>query len=119
MFLVPCLPAVVCVQSPGSGPMCRYRITCCFAQSTQAPFLSGRPQLTVDVSDTSSTLTSSKSDEFDEHNIWNPMLRLLCHAHVGVPLEQLFDEEDLENIALSCHFALDLECDKSETRCAQ
>ena len=64
--------------------------------------------LTMYVSDTSSTLTFSNSDEFDEHTIWNPMLGLLCHAHVGVSLEQLCDDEDLEKIALSCHFALDV-----------
>ena len=34
--------------------------------------------------DTSTTLTSSDPDEFDEHNIWNPMLGLVCHANVGV-----------------------------------
>ena len=36
------------------------------------------------------------------------MLELLCHAHVGVYMKALFDEEDAERIALSCHLALDL-----------
>ena len=66
----------------------------------------------MDVSDTSSTLTSSDRDEYDGHNIWNPMLELLCHAHIGVFMEALFDEEDLVRIAHSCDFALDILCDK-------
>ena len=33
---------------------------------------------------------------------WNPMLELLCRAHIGVLMEGLFDEEDLVRIALSC-----------------
>ena len=37
------------------------------------------------------------------------MLGLVCHAHVGV-----FMEEDLGRIALSCHVALDILCDKDE-----
>ena len=61
----------------------------------------------MDVSDTSSTLTSSDSVDYDEHNSWNPMLELLCHAHIGVFMEALFDEEEMGRIALSCHFALD------------
>ena len=44
-------------------------------------------------------------------SIWNPMLELLCHAHIGVFMEALFDEEDLRRIAHSCHFALDILCD--------
>ena len=66
----------------------------------------------MDVSDTSSTLTSWDPDEYDEHNTWNPMLALLCHAHVGVFMDALFDEEDFGRIALSGHFALDILCDK-------
>ena len=58
----------------------------------------------MDVSDASSTLTSSNSDEFDEHNIWNPMWGLLFYVHVVVSLKPLFDEEDLGRMALSCHF---------------
>ena len=76
--------------------------------------------LAMNDSDTSSTLTSSNPDEFVEHNIWNPILGLICHAHIGVSMEALFDEEDLGRIALSCNFALDVLCDnKSETQCAQ
>ena len=66
----------------------------------------------MDVSDTSSTLTSSDPDEYDGHNIWNPMLELLCRAHIGVFMEELFGEEDLVRIALSCHLALDILSDE-------
>ena len=48
----------------------------------------------VDVSDTSSTLTSPDPDEYDDHNMWKPMLEVLCHTHIGVPMEALFGEED-------------------------
>ena len=76
------------------------------------PFSAEGLGLAMDVSDTSSTLTSSDPDEYDGHNIWNPMLELLCHAHIGVFMEALFDEEDVGRIAFSCHFALDIPCDK-------
>ena len=66
----------------------------------------------MNVSDTSSTFTSSVPDEYDGHNIENPMLELVCHAHIGVFMETLLDEEDLGDIAFSCHLALDILCDK-------
>ena len=44
----------------------------------------------------------------------NPMLGLFCHVQVGVFLESYFDEVVLGRIALSCHFTLDLLCDKAE-----
>ena len=90
----------------------------CLAQSTRTCFLhfplslSGRSAVTVDFSDTS-------SDEQEEHNAWNPMLELVCHAHIGMHLEVLVGEKELGRIALSCHFALDILCDKSGVRCAQ
>ena len=42
------------------------------------------------------------------------MLGLLCRAHDGVFMEALLDEVDLGRIALSCHLALDVLCDKAE-----
>ena len=45
----------------------------------------------MDVSDTSSTPTSSDPDENDL------VLELLCHAHIGVFMEALLDEEDTCN----------------------
>ena len=68
--------------------------------------------VTMDLSDTS-------SDELEEHNTWNPMLELFFHAHIGVYMEVLVDEKELERIALSCQFALDILIDKSEVRRAQ
>ena len=66
----------------------------------------------MDVSDTSSTHTSSDPDEYDEHNILNPVLELLCRAQVGVSIEAPFDEEDIGRITLSRRFSLDILCDK-------
>ena len=40
--------------------------------------------------------SSSESNEYQEHNIRNPMLELLCHAHSGVFMEAYFDEVDRE-----------------------
>ena len=54
---------------------------------------SGRSWLTVDECDTSSTftcsslLTSLDPDEYDEHDMRNPMLGLFCHVQVGVLME--------------------------------
>ena len=58
--------------------------------------------------------TPSDSVACDEHNIWNPVLELLFHVHVGAFMEAYFDEADLVIIAHSCHFALDVLCDKAE-----
>ena len=92
--------------------ICRRKLSQC-TRASLTFFLSSRKSwLAMDVSDTSSTLTSLDPEEYDEHNIWNPMLELLCHAYVGVFIEALSDEEDLVRNALSCHFALDILCDK-------
>ena len=66
----------------------------------------------MDVSDTSSTLSTSEYNEYHEHNIWNPMVGLLFHTHVGVSMEALFCKEDMGRIALSCHLTLDVLCNK-------
>ena len=70
---------------------------CCSAQSMQ-PFLCGvKPCLTMEGSDTSSTsscsslLTSPDFEEYDEHNVWNPMLNLFCHEYVGAVMESCLD----------------------------
>ena len=62
-----------------------------------------------------STDHTSDSDDPAEHNMCNPMLELFCHAEIGILMEPLADEVVLAMIALSCHFALDILCDKSET----
>ena len=70
--------------------------------------------------ETSSTFTCSSlctfwdADEYDEHNMWSPMLGLFCHVQVGVVMDSYFDEVVMGSIALSCHFALDFLCDKAE-----
>ena len=51
--------------------------------------LSKRHLLSTDIPDTSSTLSSSESNEYHEHNIWNPMLEPLFHTHVGISMEAL------------------------------
>ena len=66
----------------------------------------------MDVSDTSSTLSSSESNEYHDHNIWKLVLELLSHTHIGIFMDVLFVEEDMGRIALRCHFALDILCDK-------
>ena len=43
------------------------------------------------------------------------VLDLLFHVQIGGIFELLVEEIDLARIALSCHFALDLLCDKAET----
>ena len=42
-----------------------------------------------------------------------------CHEHVGAFMEAYFDDVVLGRIALSCHFALDLLCDKAAIHCAE
>ena len=71
---------------------------------------------TSSTSTCSSLLTSLDSDEDDEHNVWNPMLNLFCQECVGAVKESFLDEAALGRIALSCHFAIDLLCDKAEFR---
>ena len=41
------------------------------------------------------------------------MMELLFHVQIGGIFELFVEESDLARIALSCHFALDLLCDKA------
>ena len=41
----------------------------------------------------SSLLTSPDPDEYVDHNMWNPLLVLLCHVQIAVIMEMLYDEE--------------------------
>ena len=59
-----------------------------------------------------STNDTPDPNELAEHNMWNPMLELFCHAD----MEALADDMVLGILALTCHFALDILCDKSETQ---
>ena len=86
--------------------------------NADAPFSSGRCWLAMDGSDTTSMFTSSDSVHFNEYNIGNPVLEFLFHVQVGAFKEAYFDEVDLERIAVSCHFALDVLCDKAEVHCS-
>ena len=45
---------------------------------------------------------------------YDPMFELACHAHIGVFMEALLDQEDTVRLELSCHFAPDIPCDKDE-----
>ena len=56
----------------------------------------------MDCSDTSSIFTSSDSVDFNEHNIWNPVLELLFHVQVGTFMEAHFDEADLRAFLSFC-----------------
>ena len=95
-------------------------LICGLAQSMQTPLCGGKPCLTMEAPDTSSTSTCSSlpasldSDEYDEHNVWNPMLNLVCQEYICAVMESHLDETVLERVALSSHFALDLLCDKAE-----
>ena len=40
------------------------------------------------------------------------MLELFCHADSGFRVEELADDMVLAMVALTCHFALDVVCDK-------
>ena len=44
--------------------------------------------------------------------MWNPLLELLCHEQISGVFVLCVEEIDLAQIALSCHFALDLLCYK-------
>ena len=66
-------------------------------------------------SDISSVTTASDSLDVDAHNIWNPMMMLLFHVQIGSIFEVFMEDIDLARIALSCHFALDVLCDKPGT----
>ena len=63
----------------------------------------------------SAVSTTSSSADIIGHNTWNPMMELLFHVQIGGTFELLVDEIDLARIALPCHFALDVQCDKAGT----
>ena len=64
---------------------------------------------------TSSTFSSEESFEYHEHNKWNPMWESLFHSEVRVVMEALLHEVDMVRIALSCHFSLDVLCDRTSS----
>ena len=60
----------------------------------------------------SSASTVPSFDDFFAHNMWNPLLELLFLEQVSGIFASFVVEIDLAQIALSCHFALDLLCFK-------
>ena len=40
-------------------------------------------------------ISDTSSDELEEHNAWNPMLELVCHAHIGKYMEVLVGAKEL------------------------
>ena len=109
----PCFPKDSC-DPLGS----RFSILLCvwFSRCARAPFaltsFFGRSWVTMDFSDTSS-------------GGWrNTTLGIQCWSCSFVRISVVYIElwsmkKELVRIALSCHFALDILCDKSETRRAQ
>ena len=58
-----------------------------------------------------SSTFSSSSEEMD-HNVWCSLLELFFHWQIGQCMEALVDEVSTARVALSCHFALDILCEK-------
>ena len=104
---------------PASGD--NFRALTCVSENDGTTFLTGcLPTWPGGLFDQPKSCTTRRSetsdpDELAEHNMWNPMLELFCHADIGILLEALADDMVLGIIALTCHFALDTSCDKSET----
>ena len=61
-------------------------------------------------SPSSSVSTLSSFGEYFAHNMWNPLLELLFLEQTSGVI--CVDEIELAQIALSCHFTLDLLCYK-------
>ena len=56
--------------------------------------------------------TALNSKDICSLNIWNPIIELPFHVRIGGIFVLFVDEVDLARIARSCHFALDVFCDK-------
>ena len=61
-------------------------------------------------SPTSSVSTASSFGEYFAHNMWNPLLELLFLEETNGVIVLHVEEIELPQIALSCHFAIDLLC---------
>ena len=57
-----------------------------------------------------SSFSSSFSEE--NHNVWCPLLELFFHWRIGRCMEAMVDEVSTAQVALTCHFALDVLCEK-------
>ena len=58
----------------------------------------------------SSASTVSSIDDYFEHNVWSPLLELLFFEQAKGIVDSYLVEIDVAQIALSCHFALELLC---------
>ena len=47
---------------------------------------------TSSASTSSSVSTSSSCYDENEHNVWNPLMELFCHVHIGLSMETQVDE---------------------------
>ena len=66
----------------------------------------------------SSASTASSIDDSSEHNLWNPPLNLLFLKNVNGVVYSYLVDLDLAKIALSCHFALDLDLFVTRRKCS-
>ena len=46
------------------------------------------------------------------HNEWCPLLELFFHWRIGQYMEAMVDDVSTAKVALTCHFALDVLCEK-------
>ena len=57
------------------------------------------------------SFSSSSSDE-QNYNEWSPLLELFFHWRIGRYLEAMVDDVSTATVAFTCHFALDVLCEK-------
>ena len=55
---------------------------------------------------------SSSSSDVQNHNEWSPLLELFFHWRIGRLLEAMVDDVSTATVAFTCHFALDVLCEK-------
>ena len=84
---------------PGSRPFC------CLLWSSYA--------MDEAMHDTSSSSFSEESGDNSEHNVWNLLLCALCHFEIGKVMENFLEDVSLGRCALTCHFALDSQCEQT------
>ena len=85
------------------------------SKNNEAGLAMEKDDYTSSASTSSSVSTSSSCYDENEHNMWNPLLKVFCHVQVGLRMETPVDEVSTARVALSCHFALDSSCDKSDS----
>ena len=62
---------------------------------------------------TSTSTFSEESGDNSEHNVWNLLLCALCHFEIGKIMETFLEDVSLGRCALTCHFALDSQCEQT------